>query len=140
MRNMDERIIGTEQRMDKAWHEMSPDEALQSLKTGAGGLSLKEAAERQTAYGRNILQEGRKKTLFGIIISQFKNLMILVLAGAAAVSVALGEISDAVIIFAVIALNAVMGTVQEARAEAALEALKKWLRPKHGYCATAAQK
>ncbi len=129
MRNMDERIIGTEQRMDKAWHEMSPDEALQSLKTGAGGLSLKEAAERQTAYGRNILQEGRKKTLFGIIISQFKNLMILVLAGAAAVSVALGEISDAVIIFAVIALNAVMGTVQEARAEAALEALKKMAAP-----------
>lgn len=95
-----------------------------------GGLSAQEAAQRLAQHGENVLREGNKKTLAGIILSQFKNLMILVLLAAAVVSLLVEpDAADALIILAVIVLNAVMGTVQEARAEAALDALKKMSAP-----------
>ncbi len=100
------------------------------LATGVQGLTPDEAARRLEAHGPNVLAEGHKKTLLSIIISQFKNLMILVLLAAAILSLVIGhDLADAIIIFAVIVLNAVMGTVQEAKAEAALEALKKLSAP-----------
>jgi Ca2+-transporting ATPase len=102
----------------------------EALSTGKEGLSAEEAAKRLEAHGPNALREGRKKTLLSIIISQFKNLMILVLLAAAILSLVIGhDLADAIIIFAVIILNAVMGTIQEAKAEAALEALKKLSAP-----------
>jgi Ca2+-transporting ATPase len=102
----------------------------EALGTCKDGLGAEEAAKRLEAHGPNALREGRKKTLLGIIISQFKNLMILVLLAAAILSLVVGhDLADAIIIFAVIILNAVMGTVQEAKAEAALEALKKLSAP-----------
>ena len=100
------------------------------LATGKQGLTPDEAARRLEAHGPNVLAEGHKKTLLSIIISQFKNLMILVLLAAAILSLVIGhDLADAIIIFAVIVLNAVMGTVQEAKAEAALDALKKLSAP-----------
>lgn len=111
------------------WHAKGAEQVFSALETGKNGLSNDVAAERLDSHGKNVLQEGEKKTLFGIILSQFKNLMIIVLLAAAIVSAALGELADAVIIFAVILLNAAMGTVQEARAEAALDALKKMAAP-----------
>lgn len=102
----------------------------EGLATGAQGLTQDEAAKRLEAHGANVLAEGHKKTLLSIIISQFKNLMILVLLAAAVLSLVIGhDLADAIIIFAVIVLNAVMGTVQEAKAEAALDALKKLSAP-----------
>jgi Ca2+-transporting ATPase len=108
---------------------MNQDELAAALATGEAGLAAQEASARLQKFGANVLEEGGKKTLLSIILGQFKNLMILVLLAAGIISAALSEVSDAVIIFAVILLNAVMGTVQESRAEAALDALKKLSAP-----------
>jgi|AGTN01.2.fsa_nt_gi ATPase, P-type (transporting), HAD superfamily, subfamily IC/ATPase, P-type (transporting), HAD superfamily, subfamily IC len=110
-------------------YSMSKSALLEAFSTGERGLGAKEAQMRLETQGANVLEEGGKKTLLSIILSQFKNLMILVLLAAAVISALLSEVSDAVIIFAVILLNAGMGTVQESRAEAALEALKKLSAP-----------
>ncbi len=110
-------------------HVLGEEQIFAAYATTKDGLSEAEAAQRLAEHGANVLKEASKKTLAGIILSQFKNLMIIVLLAAAVVSAILGEVPDAVIIFAVILLNAVMGTVQEARAEAALDALKKMAAP-----------
>ncbi len=110
-------------------HNLNEKQIFAAYSTSRDGLTANEAAQRLASHGANVLKEGSKKTLASIIISQFKNLMILVLLAAAVVSAFLGEVPDAVIIFAVILLNAVMGTIQEARAEAALDALKKMAAP-----------
>ncbi len=113
-------------------HGMKKEELFAAFGTGEQGLSEPEALRRLEEHGANALKEGKKRTLFAIILSQFKNLMILVLAAAAVISLVAepeGGFTDAVIIFAVILLNVVMGTVQESRAEAALEALKKLSAP-----------
>lgn len=111
-------------------HNLQKDQLFKELSTGESGLTTAKAEEVLAAHGPNVLTQGHKKTLLSIIISQFKNLMILVLMAAGIVSVIVShEISDAIIIFAVIILNAVMGTVQESKAEAALDALKKMSAP-----------
>ena len=111
-------------------YSMKTPDLYEALSTGKQGLTTEEAAKRLETHGPNVLKEGHKKTLIGIIISQFKNLMILVLLAAAILSVVFSDdLADAIIIFAVIILNAAMGTVQEAKAEAALEALKKMSAP-----------
>lgn len=111
-------------------HSLQKDQLFEALSTGESGLASAKADEVLAAHGPNVLTQGHKKTLISIIISQFKNLMILVLMAAGIVSVIVShEVSDAIIIFAVIILNAVMGTVQESKAEAALDALKKMSAP-----------
>lgn len=111
-------------------HSTKPQQLLQAMGTGESGLSLQTAVELLTQNGANVLVQGHRKTLFSIILSQFKNLMIIVLLVAGIISAIFGEgISDAIIIFAVIILNAAMGTVQESKAEAALDALKKMSAP-----------
>ncbi len=111
-------------------HSTKPQQLMQALSTGERGLSSQAAAQLLALSGANVLAQGHKKTLFSIILSQFKNLMIVVLLAAGIISAIFGEgISDAIIIFAVIILNAVMGTVQESKAEAALDALKKMSAP-----------
>ena len=115
--------------MQKKPYEMNNNELFSTFSTGELGLGAEEARRRLEADGANVLEEGGKKTLLSIVLSQFKNLMILVLLAAAVISAVLGEVPDAVIIFVVILLNAVMGAVQESRAEAALDALKKLSAP-----------
>ncbi|MDD5018109.1 MAG: calcium-translocating P-type ATPase, SERCA-type [Eubacteriales bacterium] len=110
-------------------HGMKIGEVYDTLATSENGLSAEAAQQLLLSHGGNVLEEGKKRTLASIVLSQFKNLMIIVLLAAAAISAVLGEISDAVIIFVVILLNAVMGAVQESRAEAALDALKKMSAP-----------
>jgi len=111
-------------------HAQKTGDVFAALGSGEHGLTAKAAAKARETHGSNVLAEGHKKTLLSIIISQFKNLMIIVLLAAGIVSAIVGHgISDAIIIFAVIILNAVMGTIQESRAEAALEALKKMSAP-----------
>ncbi len=95
----------------------------------AGGLTSQEATARLEKDGPNKLAEGKKTTLLEIFASQFKDFMIWVLIAAALVSGFLGEPVDAAIIGVVVLLNAVMGTVQESRAEAALDALKAMSAP-----------
>jgi Ca2+-transporting ATPase len=104
-------------------------DVLTDLKTSADGLTSGEAARRLTLKGKNKLLEGRKKSLAHRIFDQIRDPMILVLLGAAAVSMATavwaGEsFADVIIILFVVVLNAVLGVVQENKAERAIEALK----------------
>ncbi len=110
-------------------HTMKADAVLAALETTVEGLREAEISLRREAYGKNELDKGKKKTVFGIFMSQFASVMIWVLLAAAGISAALGEAVDAVIIGIVILLNAVLGTVQEARAEKALEALSSMAAP-----------
>ena len=117
-------------QMEKRPYGMNQNELFAAFSTGDMGLDSGEAHARLQTHGANVLEEGSKKTLLSIILSQFMNLMILVLLAAAVISAVIGEgLSDSIIIFAVILLNVVMGTIQESRAEAALEALKKLSAP-----------
>jgi Ca2+-transporting ATPase len=88
------------------------------------GLTDAEARERLVKYGPNAFQEKKSKTKLQMFLSQLRDPMIYILFGAVIISIFLKEVSDAVIILAVILLNAVIGMIQEAKAEKSLEALK----------------
>ena len=90
------------------------------------GLSSEEAKTRLQRNGKNVLEENKKKSVFGLFLSQLNDPMIYILFVAIVISLILKEVSDAIIILSVILLNGIIGTVQEAKAEKALEALKKW--------------
>ena len=93
------------------------------------GLDSKEARSRLERNGKNVLDEGKKKSLISIFLSQLNDPMIYILFVAIIISITLKEISDAIIIVAVVLLNGVIGTIQESKAEKALEALKKMSSP-----------
>ncbi|MCM1058544.1 MAG: cation-translocating P-type ATPase [Firmicutes bacterium] len=94
------------------------------------GLTAAEAGRRLAAYGRNEMKAPRKKTVAESFLEQLNDPLIYVLIVAAAVSVFLGELSDAVIIGVVVLLNAAVGVLQEGKAKRALESLKKLTSPK----------
>lgn len=115
--------------MDK-WYRYSADEAVQKLQTGIDvGLTPEEAAERLERYGPNELEETGKRTLRHMIVDQFKDFMVLILLAAAAISGILGEFADTLVILAIVILNAVLGVIQENKAEKSLAALKKMASP-----------
>ena len=93
------------------------------------GITEKEAAVRLKTEGRNVLEEKKKSGVLKIFINQFKDIMVMILLAATAVSVLLGEISDAVTIILIVLLNAVLGFVQEYRTEHTLEALRSMTAP-----------
>ncbi len=113
----------------KPWHTLSDRECLQKLDSPATGISNAEAAKRQSTHGPNKLAEGRKKSIIAIFLSQFSDLMIWVLMAAAVLSAIMKEPVDAAIILFVVIINAILGTVQESKAEAALDALKQMAAP-----------
>ena len=111
------------------WHRHTIDEVFQNLGTSPEGLSPQEAGVRLGQYGPNELREKKKKTLLVILLDQFRDFMILVLIAAAVISGFLGELSDTVAIIVIVVLNAVIGFIQEYRAEKAMAALKKMSAP-----------
>lgn len=122
------------------YYSKSKQDVLAELNTTAKGLTQDEAQKRIDEYGKNELEEGKKKTLIGRFFSQFKNVMIIVLIVAAVVSSVLAIISgqktgdytdliDAGIILFIVILNAVIGTVQEVKADNSLEALRNMNKP-----------
>ncbi|NSW89354.1 MAG: calcium-translocating P-type ATPase, SERCA-type [Firmicutes bacterium] len=111
------------------FHTISVEKTLQYLNTDLNGLTEEEALKRKSIYGSNLLEEGERKTLFLMFLEQFKNVMVLVLLVAAAISGFLKEITDTIIILAVVIINAILGVIQESKAERALEALKKMSSP-----------
>ncbi len=113
----------------KGWHALSAEQVYERLQSGADGLESSLAASRLAESGLNQLVSGEKKTFLSIFLSQFSDLMIWVLIGAAAISGLLGEWVDASIILTVVILNAILGTVQESKAEAALDALQEMAAP-----------
>ena len=104
--------------------------ALADIDSSTRGLDPADAEERLKRFGANRLQEKPRRPVWMKFFDQFKNFLVLVLIGAAALAGAIGDIKDAVVILIVIVLNAGLGLYQEHRAEATLAALKQML-PRH---------
>lgn len=111
------------------WHQKDIKEIIDDLRTSLQGLSTDEAQRRLTEYGPNELKEKKKKIPVMMFLDQFKDFMILVLLAAAIISGIIGEPSDTIAIVVIVVLNAVIGFVQEYRAEKAMAALKKMSAP-----------
>ena len=121
------------EQQTKPVYLQSVEDVFKEVQSSPSGLSSQEAASRLEKYGANTLQEGKKKSLLEKFVDQFKDFMILILLVAAVVSMFAhqGEPdpTDAIIILAVVLLNAVLGVFQESKAEEAIEALKKMASP-----------
>ena len=113
----------------KDWYQISETEALAQLKTGRSGLSREEAGKRLKEYGKNRLRETKQKAWWQVFLEQFQDLLVQILIGAALVSIASGNRESAIVIFAVLLLNAVLGTVQHEKARKSLESLKALSAP-----------
>ena len=113
----------------KLWHTMTGAEAAAQIRSGPGGLTQAEADKRLEDYGKNALTEGRKKTVLQVFLEQFKDLMVAILLAAAVISMFTGNVESTVVIFAVLILNAILGTVQHVKAEKSLESLKAMSAP-----------
>jgi P-type Ca2+ transporter type 2C len=112
------------------WHQMGETDLAEALQASLNtGLTSDEASERQKQLGRNELSEGKKASPWLLFLGQFKDFMVLVLIGATLISGLLGEFLDAITIVAIIIINAVLGFVQEYRAERSLRALKELSAP-----------
>ncbi|MBS4535806.1 calcium-translocating P-type ATPase, SERCA-type [Clostridium sp. D2Q-14] len=112
------------------WYKKRPEEVMDELKVDSNkGLSKEEVEERKEKYGLNELEGQERITLFQRFINQFKDFMVIILIVAAIVSGFLGEFKDAIIITAIILLNAILGLVQENKAEESLKALKNMSKP-----------
>lgn len=111
----------------QAWHDRPAAAALASLGTGDGGLSDEEAARRRDRYGPNRIPQPARRGPLRRFLGQFHNLLIYVLLGAAAITASLGHWIDTNVILGVVVLNAVIGFVQEGKAEKALQAIRKML-------------
>ena len=114
------------------WQTMRKDEVLKKLDTNEKlGLSEEEVLKRRKEYGNNVLQEKKKESIFVKFFKQFNDFMIIILIIASIISALVSKMQgendyfDSIIIIAIVVLNAVMGVVQEAKAEKSIESLKK---------------
>jgi Ca2+-transporting ATPase len=107
------------------WHRLSVQETFEFLGTNQYGLNTSAARERLLKTGPNELEEGKKKSIGSILLSQFKDVMILILMAAAIISGIIGDITDTIVILVIVLLNAIVGFIQEYRAEKAMQALKQ---------------
>jgi P-type Ca2+ transporter type 2C len=106
------------------WHCVTHEQACGLLNGSPRGLSSEEAGRRLEQSGPNEIIDAKRKGWFRILLSQFADLMILILAIAAVISGVLGDVTDTVVILVIVALNATIGFIQELKAEKAMEALK----------------
>jgi len=111
------------------WHQKEVKTALAELDVPADGLTSGEAARRLAKYGPNELVEKAKRSALAMFLDQFRDFMILILIAAAVVSGFVGDLADTIAILVIVILNAVIGFVQEYRAEKAMEALKQMAAP-----------
>ena len=110
-------------------YSLSTQEVLQKQQTRTEGLSPAEAQERLERFGANKLDEGKRKSTLVIFLEQFKDLLVAILTVAAIISMLSGQVESTVVIFAVLILNAVLGTVQYVKAEKSLASLKAMSSP-----------
>ncbi|MCR1902112.1 cation-translocating P-type ATPase [Ligilactobacillus apodemi] len=115
--------------MKTNYYNQTGEEVLVKLDSSLDGLDSAQIKERQAKYGPNVLESKKHTTLLQKFIAQFKDLMIIILMVAALVAMFAGEVSDALIIFLVVLLNAVFGVFQEAKAENAIDALQEMTTP-----------
>jgi Ca2+-transporting ATPase len=111
--------------MEKQWHAHSVADALTQAGSTEAGLSANEAAARLQQHGPNQLTGKKQKSKLAIFLGQFKEVMILILLAAALISGLVGDLKDAIVIVVIILINAIVGFVQEYRAEKAMDALKQ---------------
>jgi Ca2+-transporting ATPase len=111
---------------DDNWHTLTGDQAAHRLETSPGsGLSSDQAADRLARFGANELQEKKARSPWRMLLDQFSDFMILVLIVAAIISGFAGGVEDTIAIIVIVMLNALIGFVQEYRAERAMAALKR---------------
>ena len=115
--------------MQDVFYDRTPDQTLAALDSARAGLSGAEAAARLTKYGPNALAEGSKKSVVQVFFEQFKDLLVVILIAAAVISMLSGNAESTIVIFAVLILNAVLGTVQHIKAEKSLQSLKAMSSP-----------
>jgi Ca2+-transporting ATPase len=113
----------------RPWHQMSVEAVLEALQSTPQGRSAEEAQRRLATDGPNEITEGRRRTPLRMFVDQFTDFMILVLLAAAIISGLIGEAKDTIAIVVIVVLNAVIGFIQEYRAERAMEALKAMAAP-----------
>lgn len=115
---------------DKPWHALSADAAISDLASAREGIADGDAAARLAHHGPNALPAGARKPLLTRFLAQFDNLLIYVMIAGAVITLLLGHTLDTTVILAVIIINAIIGVVQENRAESALEAIRGMISPR----------
>ncbi|WP_312426265.1 cation-translocating P-type ATPase [Lacrimispora sp.] len=105
------------------WFRLSEDEALIKLGAGRNGLDSREVLKRRQLYGPNALKKAERKSAFQVFLDQFKDLLVIILIIAAVISMISGDVESTGVIFAVLLLNAVLGTVEHQKAEKSLDSL-----------------
>jgi Ca2+-transporting ATPase len=105
------------------WFRLSEDEALSQLHASRSGLNSTEIIKRREQYGQNTLLKAERKSAFQVFLDQFKDLLVIILIIAAVISMISGDVESTGVIFAVLLLNAILGTVENQKAEKSLDSL-----------------
>ena len=115
---------------DCRWHSVDAAEALTHLESRPDGLDEHEATERLSRHGPNRLAESPGRGPVVRLLTQFQNSLVIVLVGAGFATALLGHLADSAVILAVVVVNAVVGFIQEGRAEKAIDAIRVILSPR----------
>ena len=113
----------------KEWYQQTKEEILESFHVTEHGLTSQEAEKILQEKGENVLQEGKRKRMFQVFAEQFCDLLVVILIIAALISMVSGNVESTIVIIAVIVMNAILGTVQHAKAEKSLDSLKSLSSP-----------
>ena len=111
------------------WHTLNPEQVLSHFEVQDNGLTTEQAEKRLSQYGPNQLKEAPWPTFLQMLWAQLNNFVVILLIVASVISALLGDYVEAAAIMAIVVLNAILGIVQERRAEEALAALKKLAAP-----------
>ena len=109
----------------KKIYQQTVEEVLDRVKSRESGLTDEEVKRSREACGWNELTEGKKKSVLRIFLEQFKDFLVIILIVSAVISGILGDAESAIVIFVVITMNAVLGTIQTVKAEQSLDSLKQ---------------
>ena len=120
---------GQTEESTPAWHALPPEDVLEQLDADSEGLSDEAAEARLEEYGENRQRPPERRSGWMRFLSQFRNLLIYLLIAAAVVTAILGQWIDTVVIVAVVLINALIGYIQEGKAESAMEAIREMLSP-----------
>jgi Ca2+-transporting ATPase len=115
--------------INKTWHTLTQDTAFEQLNSNPKGLTNAEAAKRLVETGPNEIQAAKRVSALEILLEQFKNILILILLGATAISLILGHGVESIVIAVIVLFAVLLGFIQEYRAERAIEALRKMAAP-----------
>ena len=115
--------------MESRYYSQTPEQVLAAVESREEGLTSQQAQERLERFGPNALREEKKKPVWQVFLEQFKDLLVVILIAAAVISMLSGNVESTIVIFAVLILNAVLGTVQHCKAEKSLESLKAMSAP-----------